>query len=588
MDDVEKQAPRTASLAQATMQYEPFPNGDSTQDVPTGFTGEPDSDHKAVELMDSGHEKVLERQRTLESIKAGGRPADDTLKRTQTGGTAKSHKSILSRISTSLTTRNRKAQIEEIIPESDLDNGIVGWEGQDDPLMPLNFAPSRKWVLLALISSITFISPLASSMFAPGVQFMDEDFGNTSLILSSFTVSVFVLGFAVGPVFLSPLSEIFGRRPVLLAGNVIFAAWQLGCALAPNLTALIIMRFLAGVGGSGCLTIGGGVIADLFKADQRGLATSFYSFGPLMGPVVGPVIGGFISERASWRWVFWVLFIASTVFAIGIELLNRETNHRVLIRHKTRRLRKELNRPELRSCYDTTGSTPHTKGQILKTGVSRPLKMLFRSPIVFLLSLYMSVVYGLLYLLFTTITSVFQDTYHWNADICGLAYIGIGLGFMFGVAAVAKLSDQTVVKMTRANGGVFEPEMRLPACVVFACFIPVSFFWYGWSADKHTHWIVPILGLIPFGFGMMGIFIPIQTYIIDAFPAFAASGVAALTVSRSLFGGLLPLAGPKMYQSLGLGWGNSVLGFVALALIPAPALIYKFGGAIRKNHPVRL
>jgi hypothetical protein len=142
--------------------------------------------------------------------------------------------------------------------------------------------------------------------------------------------------------------------------------------------------------------------------------------------------------------------------------------------------------------------------------------------------------------------------------------------------------------MTKANDGVFEPEMRLPACIFFAFFVPITFFWYGWSADKAVHWIVPIIGLIPFGFGMMGIFIPIQTYTIDSFPQFAASGIAALTVSRSLFGAFLPLAGPSMYASLGLGWGNTVLGFIAIGLIPAPLLIYKFGGKIRKNHPVKL
>ena len=86
----------------------------------------------------------------------------------------------------------------------------------------------------------------------------------------------------------------------------------------------------------------------------------------------------------------------------------------------------------------------------------------------------------------------------------------------------------------------------------------------------------------------MGIFIPIQTYTIDSFPTFAASGVAALTVARSLFGAFLPLAGPSMYQALGLGWGNSVLGFIAIGLIPAPLLIYKFGGKKRKNYPIKL
>ena len=190
------------------------------------------------------------------------------------------------------------------------------------------------------------------------------------------------------------------------------------------------------------------------------------------------------------------------------------------------------------------------------------------------------------YLLFTTITGVFQGSYHWEPSICGLAYVGIGVGSVLGLGTVAQISDATVV--TKANNDVFKPEMRLPSCVFFAMFVPISFFWYGWSAEYKVHWIVPIIGLVPFGFGLIGIFMPIQTYIIDSFPEYAASGIAALTASRSLFGALLPLSAPYMYAKLGLGWGNSLLGFVAIAMIPFPALIYKFGGRIRKNHLVKL
>lgn len=279
--------------------------------------------------------------------------------------------------------------------------------------------------------------------------------------------------------------------------------------------------------------------------------------------------------------------MASATVTIGIECFTTETNHRVLIDRKVKRLSKELNNPLLRSCYETTATKP-TQAQVMRAGFLRPLKMLFLSPIVFLLSLYMAVTYGLLYLLFTTITSVFVGTYGFATDITGLVYISLGIGFFAGLILVAKISDATVIRMTNANHGVFEPEMRLPACIFFACFIPITFFWYGWSAYYKTHWIVPVIGLIPFGFGMMGIFIPIQTYVIDAFPQFAASGVAALTVMRSLFGAFLPLAGPTMYASLGLGWGNSVLGFIAFGLIPAPLLIYRFGEKIRKNYPVKL
>lgn len=100
--------------------------------------------------------------------------------------------------------------------------------------------------------------------------------------------------------------------------------------------------------------------------------------------------------------------------------------------------------------------------------------------------------------------------------------------------------------------------------------------------------MVPIIGLLPFGLGMMGIFAPIQTYLVDSFPQYAASAIAGMTSIRCLFGAVLPLAGPSMYRSLGLGWGNSLLGFVAIGMIPFPALIYKYGGMIRKKYPVKL
>jgi multidrug resistance protein len=290
---------------------------------------------------------------------------------------------------------------------------------------------------------------------------------------------VFVLGFSVGPLFLSPLSEIYGRRVVLNVSNVFFCAFNLGCALAPNLGSLIAMRLIAGTGGSACLTIGAGVISDLFPPEQRGKAMAMYSLGILWGPVLGPIIGGFVAQRAGWRWDFYVVFIASVILSIGIFILNKETNHSVLIEWKTRKLRKEMERPELRNIYNAEKSASEIMPRnILKQGIIRPMKLLFTSPIVFLLSLYMSFVFGLLFLLFTTITQVYIQTYGWSPEICGLAYLGVGCGFFCGIIFVAKTSDATIIRLTKRNNGVYEPEMRLPTCVFFGFLIPISFFWY--------------------------------------------------------------------------------------------------------------
>ncbi|QKX55433.1 uncharacterized protein TRUGW13939_02526 [Talaromyces rugulosus] len=507
--------------------------------------------------------------------------------------------------------------VGEKYPLTALDDAIVGWDSQYDPANPRNFAPAKKWTLLAFISAITFLSPLASSMNAPGISIMDAEFHNSSTVLSSFAVSVFVLGFSVlipkyyhfrllgfsfllqnwcantvivcqvGPLLLSPLSEIYGRQPILNIANIFFSLWQIGCALAPNINALIAFRFFAGVGGSACLTIGGGIIADLFVVEQRGLATAMFSIGPLFGPVVGPLIGGFIAQRAGWRWVYWVLLCATGTVTIGNIILNSETNHVVLMQRKTANLRKEIDRPELRSVYDIDSKVKKTR-DVLIQGIFRPLRILFRSPILLFLALYFAFVFGCMYLLFTTLSTLYIEVYHWEVELCGLAYIGLGMSFCVGVIVVARTSDATVVRLTKANNNVYEPEMRLASSVIFALFIPISFFWYGWTSDKHVHWVVPIIALIPFGFGMMGIFLPVQTYFIDAGGRYAASAIAGLTAFRCLFGAFLPLAGPSMYASLGLGWGNSLLGFVALALVPVPAVIFKYGSRFRQRHPINL
>jgi MFS family permease len=255
------------------------------------------------------------------------------------------------------------------------------------------------------------------------------------------------------------------------------------------------MRFLAGFGGSACLTIGTGVIADIFVPAQRGRAVALYSMGILFGPILGPICGGFIAQRAGWRWDMWVVLIVACILTIGLIFYNTETYHSFLLEQKTRKLRKELNRPELNNImtYDKDVAA-RTPVEILKHGITRPLKMLTKSPIVLLCSLYMSFLFGLLFLLFTTITPVFIKTYGWSPEITGLAYLvrrpprsrssqctdyhqGIGIGNFMGIGIVAKTSDATIVRLAKKNKGVYEPEMRLPLCVFFGLLIPISFFW---------------------------------------------------------------------------------------------------------------
>jgi|SRR5690242_20100812 len=134
------------------------------------------------------------------------------------------------------------------------------------------------------------------------------------------------------------------------------------------------------------------------------------------------------------------------------------------------------------------------------------------------------------------------------------------------------------VRTTRCIGSVSPASSSLILCYRHSVVLR--------EVDADVNITVPIISLVPFGIGIMGIFGPLQVYMVDCFPQYAASAIAGMTCLRCLFGGLLPLAGPSMYDSMGLGWGNSMLGFVAIAFIPIPALLFKYGKAVRERYPI--
>lgn len=216
----------------------------------------------------------------------------------------------------------------------------------------------------------------------------------------------------------------------------------------------------------------------------------------------------------------------------------------------------------------------------------QPAKLLFLSPLVFSLSIYIAFVYGAMYLLFTTVTLVFSHTYGFNERQTGLIFLSLGAGTAIGWPITTIWSDRDVARLVRANNGTYVPEMRLHITLGFAFLMPLTFFWYGWSAYYKAHFMSTILSLIPFQTGIVGVVIPMTTYLIDSYPVEAANAMAAMTVLRSIGGMLLPLAGRSMYRALGYGWGNSLLGFICVGLTPLPWLFYMYGGKLRaeKNN----
>ncbi|KAI9875243.1 MAG: hypothetical protein M1830_008712 [Pleopsidium flavum] len=461
------------------------------------------------------------------------------------------------------------------------DPNLVAWNGPDDPENPKNWTMRNKWAATIVVSSFTFISPVSSSMVAPALTAIAKEFHMTNQVEIQLTLSIFVLAYAIGPLILGPLSEIYGRVPVLQLSNLFYLVFNIACGVSKTKGQMIAFRFLSGLGGSAPLAIGGGVLSDCWRAEERGRSISIYSLAPLLGPAIGPIAGGFITEKTTWRWAFYATSIADAIIQIFGLFFLRETYAPKLLHAKAERLRKETGNPNLKTEFEHPERSP---ANTLKHSLIRPFRLLGTQIIVQVLAVYMAYLYGLLYLVLSTFPRLWGGVYHESVGIGGLNYISLGLGFFLATQICAPINDTIYKSLKKRNNGVGKPEFRIPLMVPGSMILPIGLFLYGWSAEKQTHWIVPNIGACILGAGVIIGFQCIQTYLVDSYTRYAASAVGAATVLRSLAGFGFPLFAPAMYDRLGYGWGNSLLGFLAIGLgLPAPFLLWKFGARLRES-----
>ena len=264
------------------------------------------------------------------------------------------------------------------------------------------------------------------------------------------------------------------------------------------------------------------------------------------------------------------------LLAVVAVFVLRESYAPTLLYRKTKYLRKQTGNDQLQSKLESNVST----AECFKLAVLRPSKMLF-TPIVAVLCLQVALVYAYIYLLFAIFTLAFVEIHGFSIGLSGLTFLGMGVGLMIALFSQAMYSDRYVAK--KSKKGEMKPEYRLPPLIVGTLLVPIGLFWYGWSMRSNVHWIVPVIGTIPIGAGLILNLVPVQTYFVDAYTRYAASAIAANTIVRSLVGGILPLAGQPMFTKLGYGWGSSLLAFIALALAPLSWLIVKYGERLRTN-----
>jgi multidrug resistance protein len=449
----------------------------------------------------------------------------------------------------------------------------------NDPRNPLLFAEGKKWGIALVVSVATLAVALISSAYTGGSQQILVEFHSNPTVVT-LGVSLFVLGFAIGPLIWAPMSELYGRQVLFFGTYAALTAFNAGAAGSKNMATLIVLRFFAGAFGSSPLTNAGGIIADMFPAAQRGMAMGIFALAPFLGPILGPIIGGFLGMTRGWRWVEGFLAIFSGALWIIGSILVPETYAPVLLRKRAERLSKLSGKVYRSRLVIDQGHV--TVREAFVTALKRPWILLFYEPIVLLLSIYMSIVYGTLYMLFAAFPIVFQQERGWNEGVGGLSFLGVLVGMLIAFT-VSSFDNKRYVRVAKKHGGFAPPETRLPVTILGGIAIPIGLFWFAWTSYPWIHWFPSVAAGAPFGFGMVLVFLGLMNYLIDAYTIYAASVLAASAVLRSLFGAAFPLFTRQMYDNLGVQWASSIPAFLSLVCVPFPFLFYKYGATIRRK-----
>jgi Major Facilitator Superfamily len=324
----------------------------------------------------------------------------------------------------------------------------------------------------------------------------------------------------------------------------------------------------------------GGIIADVFTAEERGFAMNLFAGAPFIGPSLGPIIGGFLGENAGWIWVEGLLAIFTGLIWMAEGLVIPETYGPVLLRKRAARLSKITGKVYVSKLDHETPKVKTTEA--FTTALGRPWVLLFAEPIVLLLSIYMAIVYGTLYLLFGAFPIIYEQHRGWSEGVASLPFTSVLVGMLIGLG-YNMWDNKRYLRISKQFHGFAPPEERLPPAMLGGIAIPIGLFWFAWTNSNSLPWIVSVIAAAPFGFGMVMVFQTILSYLIDAYTIFAASALAANSIIRSVFGAVFPLFTAYMYSNLGIHWASCVPAFLALACVPFPFLFYKYGAAIRQR-----
>ncbi|PRP87207.1 hypothetical protein PROFUN_01469 [Planoprotostelium fungivorum] len=439
----------------------------------------------------------------------------------------------------------------------------VDWESENEK--PINWPKKRKWWLTLQIALLLCVSMFGSSIFTQGSSGVSDEF-QVTMVTSSLTTAIYVLGYGTGGLFWPPLSDVphLGRNIVYQSSLFIYLCLQIGVARTTNFRSLLVLRFFSGVAGGAPLSVCVDSMHDIC------LLGIFVAAGPLLGPV----IGNFVYERLGFRWLGWVLLFSAATFQLITLFCMRETQSDHILLVKAREKRRETDDPRYLSQIESEGTSWFHIAKELVT----PFRML-SEPIVVISSLLTALPYGLLYFLFEAVLFVYIRARSWTFGQSGLVFLSILVGAEIGPICTIIFEKTYYEPLYRKMEGQLAPEERLYPAMVSIPLYTISFFWFAWTGSPQHHWVSSVISLSLYGVTTV-IQVPVSIcYLSDVYKKHASAAFV-----RSIMGTTFAIVVFPIFQNLGNDWAPSLVGFLTLITLPLPFVLYKWGPKMRQNR----
>ncbi|KAF5851545.1 hypothetical protein GGP41_004408 [Bipolaris sorokiniana] len=460
------------------------------------------------------------------------------------------------------------------------------------------FTHRQKLGIVMAAATAAFFSPLTASVYLPALPAIAKEFG-VSYSAINLTVTTYM---GITPMFVGAYADSAGRRPAYMFCFVVYMAANIGCALAPNYPALLVLRMLQSAGSSTTVALAQGVVSDIITSAERGRYVSYMSTPVLLGPSLGPVLGGTLAQYLGWRWIFWILTIMCGTLAVVFVVWMPETcrgivgdgsvrpkhiAHRplwwvgkdVLATRSSRKQQVQINGQD--GEHSVTGPSPSGQQAVTKHKFKalHALMLLLRPNMAFLL-LYSSLIFANFYCIMTSIPAQFTSIYHLTDLQTGLIYLPLGLGTIVGSQVAGRSLDWNFRRHCNLLGLPYERkrqqdlssfpierarlEVGVPALILGTCVVLV----WGWVLHARTHLAVPCVMLFLAGLGLTGFSNVVSTLIVDMNPTAASAATASNNFTRCLVGAGASAAIQPMIDGVGSGWAFTILAGISMVASP--------------------